>query len=229
MQYLKRIVCLANSFKYPNGRCVAGRELIRDGFGAWIRPVSGRPQAELTPTECEFKDYSIPELLDIMEVPLSHPEPQENQTENHVIAPAQWVKLGRLPFRQLEQLSDNPSTLWANDQHTKEGSFDCVAPEHVSPSDGSLLLIRPENFAVEIARHYRDGKRTYRAGFDYNGTHYNLSLTDPFAFRAFARKPEGQYPLTNVYITVSLTKPYEHDKRCHKLVAALMKNPPLGA
>ncbi|MGH7707024.1 MAG: dual OB domain-containing protein, partial [Vulcanimicrobiaceae bacterium] len=36
---LKRIVCLANSRKLQ-GRCVAGRELQKNGPGAWIRPVS---------------------------------------------------------------------------------------------------------------------------------------------------------------------------------------------
>ena len=34
MAYVKRIVCLANSFK-PGGSCIAGREVIGNGFGGW--------------------------------------------------------------------------------------------------------------------------------------------------------------------------------------------------
>jgi hypothetical protein len=36
---------------------------------------------------------------------------------------------------------------------------------------------------------------------------------------------QGDHPLNDVYICVSLTEPYEQDGRCHKLVAAVIKNP----
>jgi hypothetical protein len=88
------------------------------------------------------------------------------------------------------------------------------------------MLIRPENFTVEVGRNYRTGKKSCRGKFDYNGTHYNLSVTDPIARDAFATKPEGDYPWNDVYICVSLTEPYEHDDRCHKLVAAIISKKP---
>lgn len=89
------------------------------------------------------------------------------------------------------------------------------------------MLIKPDNLNVKVGRHYWTGKKTYRATFDYNGTHHNLSVTDPIARDAFVGKEEGGYPLTDVYLCVSLTEPYEHDDRCHKLVAAIIRNPPL--
>jgi hypothetical protein len=54
-----------------------------------------------------------------------------------------------------------------------------------------------------------------------------LSLTDPVARDRFSAKEEGGYPLNDVYLCVSLTEPYEHDDRCHKLVAAIISNTPL--
>ena len=40
MATTKRVICLANSRK-GGQRCVAGRELIEEGVGGWLRPVSG--------------------------------------------------------------------------------------------------------------------------------------------------------------------------------------------
>jgi len=33
--------------------------------------------------------------------------------------------------------------------------------------------------------------------------------------------------LNDVYACISLTEPYEKDNRCHKVVAAILSNPPL--
>ena len=56
-----------------------------------------------------------------------------------------------------------------------------------------------------------------------------LSVTDPVVRGAFAGKEETDYPLNDIYLCVSLTEPYEHDDRCHKLVAAVIVNGPLTA
>ena len=50
----------------------------------------------------------------------------------------------------------------------------------------------------------------------------NLSVTDPAARDVFGTKEEGHYPLNDVYLCISLTEPYEHDDKCHKLVAAII-------
>ncbi len=69
MSYIKRIVCLANSYKPPNGRCIAGREVLANGkFGEWIRPVSMRPTAELSSREYKYQSNVTPKLLDIVEI-----------------------------------------------------------------------------------------------------------------------------------------------------------------
>ena len=95
MAYTRQIVCLANSYKYPNGRCIAGK---RTPAGAWIRPVSPRPTHEVALDECRYADGTLPQLLDIVNVPLDEAEPHFHQSENHVLqVDGQWVKTGTLP------------------------------------------------------------------------------------------------------------------------------------
>ena len=67
MNYVKRIVCLANSRKM-SGRCIAGLEIEGDQVGGWIRPVSNRSTEEISLFEQRFEDGSEPDLLDIVEV-----------------------------------------------------------------------------------------------------------------------------------------------------------------
>jgi hypothetical protein len=102
MAYVKTIVCLANSYKPPSGRCVAGREILPDAYGGWIRPVSARETAEVSFAEYSYENRQTPQLLDIIEVPLLRPEPRHHQTENHVISGGRWVKKGQLPWSELE-------------------------------------------------------------------------------------------------------------------------------
>jgi hypothetical protein len=229
MAYVKKIVCLANSYKPPNGRCVAGKEVLADGYGGWIRPVSARPTAEVSFSEYKYEDNTSPKLLDIVDVPLLNADPRHHQIENHVIDAARWVKRGELPWNALEQLRDQPTSLWINSGHTYAGHYDCISHAEAATVHDSLLLIRPDHFIVEVGRNHWTGRKTYRGKFEYNGTHHNLSVTDPVVRDAFAAKEEGDYPLNDSYLCVSLTEPYELDDRCHKLVAAVITNGPLTA
>jgi hypothetical protein len=229
MAYVKRIVCLANSFKI-GGSCIAGREVLGNGqFGGWIRPVSARATAEVTFSEYKYQDNTSPKLLDIIDVTMLNPDPRRHQTENHVIDAAQpWAKVAEFPWADFEKIRDKPASIWIKSDRTGGGCYDCISEAEAGTLHDSLALIKPDGFGVEVGKHYYTGKRTYRGNFDYNGTHYNLSLTDPVAINAFAAKGDGAYPLDNVYICVSLTEPWKKDKnRCHKLVAAIFSNPPL--
>jgi hypothetical protein len=227
MPYVKRIACLANSYKPPSGRCVAGREVLANGYGGWIRPVSARPTAEVSFAEYRYEDNATPKLLDIVDIPLLNAEPLHHQTENHVIdTGSRWVKRGELPWDALEQVRDRPATLWVNRDHTNAGHYDCISQAEAATAHDSLVLIKPENFNLEIGKNYWTGRKSYRGKFEYNGAHHNLSVTDPVVRDAFAARQEGDYPLNEVYLCVSLTEPYEHDDRCHKLVAAIISKLP---
>ena len=229
MAYTKRIVCLANSFKPPNGRCIAGIELQADGApGSWIRPVSARPTAELSYSDYRYQNGSSPKLLDIVDIPLLHAAPHNHQAENHVIdASPRWEKRGELSWDQLEQFQDRPGSLWMNNDHTSAGLYDCLSQGEAAQLNDSLLLIKAKNFTIKIGTSYWNGKKTYRGDFSYKNVAHNLSLTDPIARDVFGPKGEGDYILSDVYLCISLTEPYKEDGRCHKLVAAVIRNPPL--
>jgi putative nucleic acid modification protein with dual OB domain len=106
MSYTKRIVCLANSYKPPQGRCIAGVEVLGNGnYGDWIRPVSDRPTAEVSYAEYRYQNGGVPQLLDIIDVPLLNAVPNNHQSENHVIdATAGWAKVGELSWDDVEKL-----------------------------------------------------------------------------------------------------------------------------
>jgi hypothetical protein len=69
MSSLKRIVCLANSWKLEE-RCVAGIDLDTE---KWIRPVcdSVYPENGKVPKSARLIEGREPELLDILEIPLA--------------------------------------------------------------------------------------------------------------------------------------------------------------
>lgn len=226
MEYVKRIVCLANAYK-NGGTCVAGIELDSSETGPgnhkWIRPVSARPTTELTRFECQYQNQQTPRVLDIIDVPLLRPVPRLHQTENHLIdAARQWAKVEEFPRNQLASLCDEPRGLWTNGGSTGVGHFDCVSQVEACGGRHSLLLIRPNDFTIRVETRYPDAKRTYRGNFTYNDSYYSFSLTDPLARGAFAGHLEGDYRVRDAIICVSLTMPNAHDDRCHKLVAAII-------
>lgn len=231
MPYSKTIVCLANSFK-NSGRCVAGRELLENGaLGPWVRPVSHRPTTELQLWECIYPDNGIPKLLDIIDVPLLNPVPHNHQTENHLIdGTREWRKRGQFCWQRMPQLEENPATLWSNSDRTSAGSFNCISHTEAVAHSSSLHLIKCRSVSISITNRVRDGKpvRNHFAGFKFNGVYYALKLTDLAVIDRLKSKPLSTYSLSDVYLCVSLTEPFEKDNnRCHKIVAAIFRNPPL--
>jgi hypothetical protein len=225
VNYSRKIVCLANSRK-PFGRCVAGREVLENGYGGWIRPVSVRPSAEVSIEERRYEDGRDPQILDVIDIPMIAPAPRVHQTENHMIdADRYWTKDGAIGWVDLPSLVETPASLWLNGTSTYNGANDCVAQAHAAQLTGSLFLIRPETLNVRVQTEggvFGPAKKRVRADFRYNGTGYNFIVTDPVAEQAFLPRGEGAYPVNDVYLCVSLTEAYDGDGRCHKLVATIL-------
>ncbi|MBI4876852.1 MAG: hypothetical protein HY822_19620 [Acidobacteria bacterium] len=226
MNYSRKIVCLANSRK-PSGRCVAGREVIENGYGGWIRPVSVRPSAEINLEERRYENGRDPQVLDLIGIPMIAPVPRVHQTENHMIDAEQyWIKEGSLAWADLPALVETPGVLWLNEDSTHHGTNDCVSQASAARLTSSLLLIKPQTLNVQVQTEggvFGPAKKRVRADFRYNGTVYNFVVTDPVAELAFLARGEGVFPLDSAYLCVSLTEAYERDGRCHKLVAAIIR------
>ena len=91
---LRKIICLANSRKY-SGRCIAGKELLPDGIGGWIRVVSGSRTGELTMKEITMQNGRPPELLDLIALYAAERAAHRYQSENRFAGDTLWLWEGK--------------------------------------------------------------------------------------------------------------------------------------
>jgi putative nucleic acid modification protein with dual OB domain len=219
MPVVKRLVCLANSRK-PAGRCVAGKELN----GTWVRPVSDRPSEEVSWEERQYEDGSDPRLLEVIDVPLRNHQPRAHQTENWLLDPNQyWVRVGRETWNNLDRYADNPGVLWVNGSSTYSGSNDRVGVPDAARLRNSLYLLRLERAELRVfapGTDFGNSKRRVQATFSYHGVDYRIRVTDPLVEEKYLASANGNYPIGECFITVSLAEPYQG--YCYKLVAALI-------
>ena len=232
MSYTKNIVCLANSTKF-SGSCFAGKEVVGNRFGAWIRPVSNRTGEEINSEEQALPDGNCPKLLDVVSVPLLEPKPTHHQQENHLIdAHQRWGKVGNINHAELPGLLDSVSgDLWINGSSSSAGDNDRVSMADAKELGGSLLLIHPESLTIIVQRKPFDGKKQVRADFTHNGRNYNLAVTDPVSERKYQdTSQEHELPYSQhiagdgTYLCVSLAEKLLHDYY-YKLIAAIIEAP----
>lgn len=149
--YVKQFVCLANSRKMT-GRCIAGKELIGDRIGRWIRPVSSRPTEEISTDERRLPDDDDePGLLDVLEVRFLAPKPHSCQVENHLVDPAaRWLRAGRFPLKRVRELYDRPVSLWVNGDQSARGVNDRVPTEEADRLVSSLFLVQMDHPSLVV-------------------------------------------------------------------------------
>jgi len=193
--YYKKIVCLANSRKM-SGRCLAGKEVTRPGYGGWIRPVSNRPTEEISEEERRYEDGQDPKLLDIIDIPMTTAKPHTFQNENHLIDDEYyWAKTGRASVEEIRKALDVvKGPLWDNASSSFNGLHDRVAEATANKLKGSLKLIEVSNLSVEVAVEgaaFGNGKRRVRGGFSIGGTDYKLAITDPVIERKYLAGADG--------------------------------------
>ena len=225
MGTVKRMVCLANSRKL-SGRCVAGIEIDEDGKRVgWIRPVSDRPEREVSEYERQYPDGSDPRVLDIIDVPLLKPLPHEYQQENWLLNPgSRWKRVGLMRWADLSRLADPPGLLWINGYHTYHGRNDKVPYGQAVRLRDSLRLFRVDPLVLAVfAPHaaFGDPNRRVQGRFRYQGVEYRLRVTDPVYEQAYLAKPDGEYEIGDCFLTVSLGEPFQGD--CYKLIAAVIE------
>lgn len=225
MANVKRIVCLANSYKH-SGRCIAGKEYKDREAGSWVRPVSAREGEEVNEHERQYENGKDPCLLDIVDVPVITAKPKTYQSENWLLNPnPYWVKRGRISWADLAIFVDAPETLWRNGNKTYHGSHDYVPADEADTLACSLYLIRVDRMEISVflpGEAFGDTRRKVQGNFKYRGVEYGLSITDPAAKRRFLEQGLGEYSLGECYLTISLGERHT-DNRCYKLVAAIME------
>ena len=224
MPKVKRIVCLANSRKL-HGRCIAGREWIDGRAGRWIRPVSDREHQEVSEYERQYEDGSDPRVLDVIDVPVLEPAKGESyQTENWLLDPGYyWERAGRLSWFDLPALVDAVAPLWLDGHSTYHGLNDRI-PEALADSAGdSLKLVRVDELQLSVFKPgeaFGNTKRRVRGRFRYAGNTYALWVTDPVYERRYLAKLDGDYPIGECFLTVSLGEPF--GGAVYKLIATVI-------
>lgn len=147
---LKRLVCLANSRKL-NGRCVAGIEGFQGRRVGWIRPVSAREHEEVSEYERQYEDGSDPRPLDVMDVPLIEPRPEDYQQENWLLDPdSYWRRIEPLRWDHLHTLADPPAPLWVDGNSTYNGMNDRIPLTQAGEVRTSLRLLRVDRLMLPV-------------------------------------------------------------------------------
>lgn len=225
MTYTKKIVCLANSRKPPSGRCVAGREVIGNEFGPWLRPVSDRVTEEISEEERRYENGQDPKVLDIISIPLSQPKPCEHQTENHVIdAEYYWERQGSVSWRQLQGAVEAVrGPLWRNGFSTYYGTNDRVPQRELASLRRSLYLVEPQDLVIAVVtegKEFGNSRRRVRAQFALDGSSYSMFVTDPVTERQYLGQADERCQIDKAVLCVSLGG--LHEGYAYKLVAAVI-------
>ena len=222
---VKRVVCLANSRKH-GGSCVAGRELLPAGrIGEWIRPVSAREDEAVAAYERQYEDGGEPQMLDVIDVPLLEARPKNFQRENWLLDPnRRWKKVSRMPNSWLTRLADPTAPIWVNG-FSAAGKLNDRAPVTLASTlSDSLRLIRVDALTLTVAQpsaRYGDYTKKLRGRFRHGGVDYCFDVTDPACESEYRYRPNGNYPIGERFLTVSLGEPYHG--YAYKLIAAVIE------
>ncbi len=214
MSSVKRIICLANSWKLGE-RCIAGIDI---DTGKWVRPVcdSLYPEDGKVPESIRLINGREPQLLDILEIPLADTGNNFGfESENFSVLQGTWHLVGRaLPY-ELNKYCPETQYILHNSIRTIKPSYLQRLPQE---NRQTLQLIKSSKFSVTRVRDKWKGNITIPSGESLN----NLTITDPFLVDQL---DNGQQPPDICFITVSLSMPWsppddqEEEKPCWKLIA----------
>lgn len=223
MSYTKTIMCLANSLKL-GGRCVAGREMRGGAVGPWVRPVSKQPGGELSEMDRCYSGGIEPILGDIIEIPFQAPQKKSYQTENHVIDKNKyWKKIGRAKWEDIcLAIENDKGDIWINGGFSRHGLNDKIDVGSISGVFSSLRLIYPERVLLKVQVEnaaFNGGNLKCRAYFNFFGTNYAFTVTDPVVQAQYVAAGVGEHDLGRVLLCLSLSEPLKGF--VYKLVAAI--------
>ena len=223
MATTKRVICLANSRK-GGQRCVAGRELIEEGVGGWLRPVSGAA-GSIGLWERQYADAVEPQLGDIVELSVLDRENRaDHQRENwHLDRDKRWRRVGRVGWSELVALAEGSEPLWpdADASDTLHGRNNRVRGSQTRRLSNSLRLIHVQRLRLHVLP--ASGTRAARLDgeFSLGGSTYRLAITDPVYGEKARDHLDGSYFVEESLLTISLGEPLAGF--CYKLIAGIIE------
>ena len=227
----KRIVCLANSTR-PGGRCLAGKEVLSDcGIGVWVRPVSDQGSEAVSQEEMRLQDGNLPQVLDVIDVPVLSRRPKNHQRENWLLGrDTRWKKVERISNSELEQCLDPVGSLWLNGYSSNGGYNDRIPDRFIDGMKDSLRFIKVDNLSLQVVSSMSqlNSGRSLKGEFWYNNSHYLLGVTDPVYEQRFLRSHDERMLIGegifcgSVFLTISLAADPYHG-HTYKLIAAIIQ------
>jgi len=218
MPSMKKIICLANSWKLDE-RCIAGIDL---NTGKWVRPVCDNqyPEDGRIPECIRLIEGREPELLDVLEIPLADTGKDFGfECENLSVLDGDWKCVGRRQPTNLLRYCGNTQILHNSSKYVNPSYLKSLPFEQRR----TLQLVRAVSFSAQ-----NSGNNKWRGTLKtLNGQYLrDAKITDP----VFVEKLNAGYqPKNNCLVTVSLSMPYqprpdwEGEKPCWKLIAGVIE------
>ena len=226
MPIRKHIVCLANSRKL-GGRCIAGKECRDNGPRGWIRPVSDRPSEEVSRHERQYENGSDPQVLDIIDIPVTCHKPKYHQQENWLLdTDYHWSKSGVILQKELVRFVDPVRSLWINGYNTLYGRNDEIPIDKARSLDSSLSLIHVDDLSLVVStpgEAFGNPTPQVRGRFSYREEEYALRITDPLCEKEYLSRMGGPYEIGEAFLTISLGELFPERNACYKLIAAVIQ------
>ena len=176
-------------------------------------------------SECRCTDDSIPQVLDVIEVPVIGSKPNNYQQENWLLDPKhRWSKAHTVPRSALIAWTDPIETLWTNGHSTYNGLNDRIPEADASALRTSLYLVRVDSLQLRVfapGTDFGNDKKRVQGRFRYNSTEYSLRVTDHDYEYEYVQQPVGFYTIGRCFLTISLGEPYEG--YAYKLIAAVIE------
>lgn len=199
-----QVVILANSVKHHQ-HCVAGKIVNTHN---WVRLVSDEQGCELTHEQAKCQNphgkFNVKPLQKVA-IGIARHVPLINQPENYLIDGSTWQQNYRIDENELVNYLDRPGDIWGTGDRV---NFHLIRSGQFSIQQ-SLYLIQVEELNLFVNNY---NKR--RARFIYNGSNYELAVTDP----NFDNIISNSLELKNI-LCISLGEEFEGN--CFKLIATI--------
>ena len=204
----KYFICMAVSYKY-GGKCIGGVELVKNGNSYTIVKVNGQPKW-VRPVTRGTQHGEIPNyisdqfnVMDILKVEDATPCPDCAQSENCYFSNITKVSSFTKTSSSLDMMCDSYHRLIFGNRGR------AVTPECYANLEYSLMLIKPDEVNFFMENRYNSDVKRLRVSFTYNGTEYNLPVTDPKLCKQATSGVDELNKSNSYYLTLSLGVQYE--------------------